>query len=65
VAGQTTRYRSDPILPVGFAKTDITPKQGLQSPGGMQSRRLNEVHDPLKAVATVNTNRFDLAATMR
>jgi neutral ceramidase len=41
---------------VGFAETDITPKLGSQSPGGMQARRLNEVHDPLKAVAMVIQN---------
>ena len=41
------------MLHVGFAETDITPKLGSQSPGGMQARRLNEVHDPLKAVAVV------------
>jgi hypothetical protein len=41
------------MLHVGFAETDITPKLGSQSPGGMQARRLNEVHDPLKAVAMV------------
>jgi hypothetical protein len=41
------------MIHVGFAETDITPKLGSQSPGGMQARRLNEVHDPLKAVAMV------------
>src|SRR5277367_4292734 len=41
------------MLHVGFAETDITPKLGSQSPGGMQVRRLNEIHDPLKAVAMV------------
>jgi len=41
------------MLHVGFAETDITPKPGAQSPGGMQARRLNEVHDPLKTVAMV------------
>jgi hypothetical protein len=41
------------MLHVGFAESDITPKLGSQSPGGMQVRRLNEVHDPLKAVAMV------------
>jgi hypothetical protein len=41
------------MLHVGFAETDMTPKLGSQSPGGMQARRLNEVHDPLKAVAMV------------
>jgi neutral ceramidase len=41
---------------VGFAEADITPKLGSQSPGGMQARRLNEVHDPLKAVAMVIMN---------
>jgi hypothetical protein len=41
------------MLHVGFAETDITPKLGSQSPGGMQVRRLNAVHDPLKAVAMV------------
>jgi neutral ceramidase len=41
------------MLHVGFAETDITPKLGSQSPGGMQARRLNAVHDPLKAVAMV------------
>ena len=41
------------MLHVGFAETDITPKLGSQSPGSMQQRRLNEVHDPLKAVAIV------------
>ncbi len=48
------------MLHVGFAETDITPKLGSQSPGGMQARRLNEVHDPLKAVAMVIKN--DMAA---
>jgi hypothetical protein len=41
------------MLHVGFAETDITPKLGSQSPGGMQARRLDRVHDPLKAVAMV------------
>ena len=41
------------MLHVGFAETDITPKPGSQSPGGMEARRLDEVHDPLKAVAMV------------
>jgi len=41
------------MLHVGFAETDITPKPGSQSPGGMQARRLNDVHDPLKTVAMV------------
>ncbi len=41
------------MLHVGFAETDITPKLGSQSPGGMQARRLNSLHDPLKAVAMV------------
>jgi hypothetical protein len=41
------------MMQVGFAETDITPKAGSQSPGGMQARRLSEVHDPLKAVAMV------------
>jgi neutral ceramidase len=41
------------MLHIGFGETDITPKLGSQSPGGMQARRLNEVHDPLKAVAMV------------
>jgi neutral ceramidase len=41
------------MLHVGFAETDITPKLGSQSPGGMQARRLKVVHDPLKAVAMV------------
>jgi neutral ceramidase len=44
------------MLHVGFAETDITPKIGSQSPGGMQARRLQEVHDPLKAVAMVVQN---------
>jgi neutral ceramidase len=41
------------MIHVGFAETDITPKLGSQSPGSMQQRQLNEVHDPLKAVAMV------------
>jgi neutral ceramidase len=41
------------MIHVGFAETDITPKLGSQSPGSMQQRRLNEIHDPLKAVAMV------------
>ena len=41
------------MLHVGFSETDITPKLGSQSPGGMEARRLNEIHDPLKAVAIV------------
>ena len=44
------------MLYVGFAETDITPKLGSQSPGGMQARRLSEVHDPLKVVAMVIKN---------
>lgn len=48
------------MLHIGFAETDITPKPGSQSPGGMQARRLNEVHDPLKVVAMVIKN--DMAA---
>jgi hypothetical protein len=44
------------MLHTGFAETDITPKPGSQSPGGMQVRRLNELHDPLKAVAMVVQN---------
>jgi neutral ceramidase len=44
------------MLHVGFAEADITPKLGSRSPGGMQARRLNEVHDPLKAVAVVIQN---------
>jgi hypothetical protein len=47
------RQGTTAMVHVGFAETDITPKLGSQSPGGMQSRRLNEVHDPLKAVAMV------------
>ena len=38
---------------VGFAEADITPKLGSQSPGGMNRRLIQEVHDPLKAVAMV------------
>jgi neutral ceramidase len=41
------------MVHVGFAETDITPPLGSQSPGGMQARRLNAVHDPLKATAMV------------
>jgi hypothetical protein len=41
------------MLAVGFAEADITPELGSQSPGGMRARRLNRVHDPLKAVAMV------------
>jgi hypothetical protein len=41
------------MLHVGFAETDITPKLGSQSPGGMRARRVNQIHDPLKAVAMV------------
>ncbi len=41
------------MIHVGFAETDITPKLGSQCPGSMQQRRLNEIHDPLKAVAMV------------
>src|SRR5580692_7656767 len=44
------------MLYAGFAETDITPKLGSQSPGGMQARRLSEVHDPLKVVAMVIKN---------
>ena len=44
------------MIHVGFAETDITPKLGSQSPGGMQARRLNEVHDRLKVVAMVLKN---------
>jgi hypothetical protein len=41
------------MLYIGFGETDITPEPGAQSPGGMQARRLKEVHDPLKVVAMV------------
>ncbi len=41
------------MVHVGFGETDITPKLGSQSPGGMQARRLDQVHDPLRAVAMV------------
>lgn len=41
------------MLHVGFGVTDITPEPGMQSPGGMNRRILNEVLDPLKAVAMV------------
>jgi neutral ceramidase len=41
------------MIHVGFAETDVTPKLGSQCPGGMQKRIVNEVHDPLKAVAVV------------
>jgi neutral ceramidase len=41
------------MIHVGFAETDITPKPGSQSPGGMKARVLNEVTDRLKAVAMV------------
>jgi neutral ceramidase len=41
------------MLYVGFAETDITPKVGSQSPGGMLARHLQAVHDPLEAVAMV------------
>jgi len=44
------------MLYVGFAETDITPKLGSQSPGGMQPRRLTAVHDPLNVVAMVIKN---------
>lgn len=44
------------MLHVGFAETDITPKLGSQSPGGMLARNLNAVHDPLKVVAMVIRN---------
>ncbi len=41
------------MVHVGFGETDITPKLGSQSPGGMEARRLNAVHDPLKATTMV------------
>jgi hypothetical protein len=44
------------MVHVGFAETDITPKLGAQSPGGMTARTIKEVHDPLKAVAMVVRN---------
>ncbi len=44
------------MLNVGFAETDITPKIGSTSPGAFQKRVLNEIHDPLKAVAMVLQN---------
>jgi neutral ceramidase len=50
------------MLYVGFAETDITPKLGSQSPGGMQPRQLSEVHDPLKAVAMVIKNETAMIA---
>lgn len=44
------------MLYVGFAETDLTPKLGSESPGGFAGRRLDKVHDPLKAVAMVVRN---------
>ena len=41
------------MIHVGFAETDITPQPGSRSPGGMQSRTLDKVLDPLRAVAMV------------
>lgn len=41
------------MLHVGFGVADITPKPGSQSPGGMRKRPLDQVIDPLKAVAMV------------
>jgi neutral ceramidase len=41
------------MIHVGFAESDVTPKLGSQCPGGMKARLVNEVHDPLKAVAMV------------
>jgi hypothetical protein len=41
------------MLHVGFGVADITPEPGSQSPGGMRKRPLDEVIDPLKAVAMV------------
>src|SRR5262249_11393241 len=52
-----TRIRSHRFMVhVGFAETDITPKLGSECPGSMQKRRLNEVHDHLKAIAMVVKN---------
>jgi hypothetical protein len=44
------------MLHVGFGEADITPKLGSQSPGGMSARVVQEIHDPLKAVAMVLRN---------
>jgi hypothetical protein len=41
------------MLHLGFGESDITPKPGAQSPGGMKKRVLNQMIDPLKAVALV------------
>src|SRR5690348_10434906 len=41
------------MLHVGFGEADITPKPGSQAPGGMRKRVLENVIDPLKAVAMV------------
>ncbi|HWE36750.1 MAG TPA: hypothetical protein VG406_09300 [Isosphaeraceae bacterium] len=51
------------MIYVGFGMADITPKAGMQSPGGMGKRRLEKVHDPLKAVA-LTLLRNDLAVGM-
>lgn len=44
------------MLYVGFREADITPKPGAVSPGGMSSRKLDKVRDPLKVVAMVLKN---------
>jgi neutral ceramidase len=41
------------MIHVGFAETDVTPRLGSQSPGGMKARTVAEIHDPLKIVAMV------------
>jgi neutral ceramidase len=51
------------MLHVGFAETDITPKPGSQSPGGMNKRVLTAVLDRLKAVAMV-VNSGDAAVAL-
>lgn len=51
------------MIYVGFGEADITPKAGMQSPGGMGIRRLEKVHDPLRAVA-VTFLRNDFAVGM-